>query len=255
LRWKHISQIFRDGKLLAAIINIYADENDAYFTFITPEAYFSLESWMQYRRTSGEHVARDSWVMRDLWNAAKIPKKEEKGKINDPNKLQSIGVKRLVERALWAQGVRTMLEGGKKRHEFQTDHGFRKWYKTQCEMAGMKSVNIEKLMGHSLGLSNSYYHATSDEILNDYLKAVAMLMISKENRFQRQIEDVMEQSKVSNDKVKTQLYENGQAITGLMERDSLNTDAIASLSDQVMKLMKEVEQLKGARMNHSFTTT
>jgi hypothetical protein len=40
-----------------------------------------------------------------------------------------------------------------------------------------------------------------------------------------------------------------------MERDSLNTDAIASLSDQVMKLMKEVEQLKGARTNHRFNMT
>jgi hypothetical protein len=42
--------------------------------------------------------------MRDLWNATKLPKKEEKGKkINEPIKLQSIGVKRLVEGALWAQ--------------------------------------------------------------------------------------------------------------------------------------------------------
>jgi Protein of unknown function DUF72 len=28
----------------------------------------------------GENVTKDSWVMRDLWNAAKLPKKEEKGK-------------------------------------------------------------------------------------------------------------------------------------------------------------------------------
>lgn len=78
-----------------------------------------------------------------------------------------------------------MLERGKKRHEFHTDHGFRKWYKTQCEMAGMKSINIEKLMGHSLGMStNSYYRATSDEILKDYLKAVSFLTISSEIRLQ-----------------------------------------------------------------------
>lgn len=78
-----------------------------------------------------------------------------------------------------------MLERGKKRHEFQTDHGFRKWYKTQCEMAGMKSINIEKLMGHSLGMStNNYYRATSDEILKDYLKAVSFLTISSEIRLQ-----------------------------------------------------------------------
>jgi hypothetical protein len=84
---------------------------------------------MTYHSACGEHVTKDSWVMRDLWNATKLPKKEEKGKINKPIKLQSIGVKRLVERALWAQGVRTMLESDKKRHEFQTDHGFCKWLK------------------------------------------------------------------------------------------------------------------------------
>ncbi len=75
---------------------------------------------------------------------------------------------------------KTVLERSKKRHEFQTDHGFRKWYKTQCEMAGMKSINIEKLMGHSIGMStNSYYRATSDETLKDYLKAVHFTICSE----------------------------------------------------------------------------
>jgi hypothetical protein len=231
--------------LLAAKINVYAGEDEEYITFMTPEAYLSLESWIRYRSTCGEHVTKESWVMRDLWNAAKLPNKEEKGKINEPIKLQSIGVKRLVERALWAQGVRSALEGGKKRHEFQTDHGFRKWYKTQCEMAGMKSINIEKLMGHSLGMStNSYYRATSDEILRDFLKAVPLLTISSENRLQKQMEDVMERSKIDNDNIKSLLYEKEQAISDLTERNSSNTDAIAALSDQVLKLTKEIEILK-----------
>lgn len=203
LKWNHISPIVSgDGKLVAAKINVYAGEDDEYITFITSEAYLSLQSWMTYRSACGEHVTKDSWVMRDLWNATKLQKKEEKGKINEPIKLQSIGVKRLVEGALWAQGVRTVLERGKKRHEFQTDHGFRKWYKTQCEMAGMKSINIEKLMGHSLGMStNSYYRATSDEILKDYLKAVPFLTISSEIRLQRQMEQVVEQSRNDNAKI------------------------------------------------------
>ena len=46
-----------------------------------------------------------------------------------------------------AQGIRTELEYGKKGHEFQTDYGFRKWYKTQCEIAEMKPIIIKKLMG------------------------------------------------------------------------------------------------------------
>jgi integrase len=254
-KWAHVSPIIRDGKLVAAKINVYADEEDEYITFITPEAYLSLESWMKYRSACGEHVGKDSWVMRDLWNATKLPKKEEKGKIDEPIKLQSIGVKRLVERALWAQGVRTALERRKKRHEFQTDHGFRKWYKTQCEMAGMKSINIEKLMGHSLGMStNSYYRATSDEILKDYLKAVPFLTISSENRLQKQMENVMEQSKINNDNIKSQLYEKEQAIINLTERNSSNTDAIAALSDQLLRLTKEIEMLKKGRIMEDVTS-
>jgi hypothetical protein len=55
--------------------------DDEYTTFITPEAYLSLESWINYRSACGEQITKDSWVMRDLWNAAKLPKKDEKGKI------------------------------------------------------------------------------------------------------------------------------------------------------------------------------
>ena len=125
--------------------------------------------------------------MRDLWNAAKLPKKDEKGKINEPIKLQSVGIRRLVERALWAQGIRTELESGRRRHEFQTDHGFRKWYKTQCEIAGMKPINIEKLMGHSVGISDSYYRATENELLDDYLKAIPALTIGMNTDFKTKL--------------------------------------------------------------------
>ena len=57
-------------------------------------------------------------------------------------------------------------------------------------------------MGHSLGMStNSYYRATSDEILKDYLKAVPFLTISSEIRLQRQMEQVVEQSRKDNAKI------------------------------------------------------
>ena len=217
LKWSHVSPIIRDGKLLAAKINVYAGEDDEYFTFITPEAYLSLESWMKYRRTCGEHVTKDSWVMRDLWNAAKLPKKEEKGKINKPIKLQSVGIRRLVERALWAQGIRTELESGRRRHEFQTDHGFRKWYKTQCEIAGMKPINIEKLMGHSVGISDSYYRATEKELLDDYLKAVPILTIGSEHRLQNQIKKIEEETRNNDINTRSQLYEKEQTIAILTE--------------------------------------
>jgi integrase len=70
---------------------------------------------------------------------------------------------------------RKKLEDGKRRHEFQADHGFRKWFKTRCEISGMKPINIEKLMGHSIGISGSYYKATESELLEDYMKAIAFM--------------------------------------------------------------------------------
>jgi hypothetical protein len=219
----------KNGKIIAAKVIVYAGEDDQYFTFITAEAYTTLELWMKYRGGCGEQITNDSWVMRDLWNVTKPPKKEAGGQIQEPVKLQSIGVKRLVERALWAQGIRTELEYGKKRHEFQTDHGFRKWYKTQCEIAGMKPINIEKLMGHLVGISDSYYRATENELLEDYLKAISLLTINSEYKLQKQMEEVIEQSRNNDVNVKSQLYDKQDAITNLTERNSLNVDAIASL--------------------------
>jgi hypothetical protein len=48
----------------------------------------------------------------------------------------------------------------KKEIAAATIRNYRKWFKTRCEIAGMKPINIEKLMNHSTGISDSYYRAT-----------------------------------------------------------------------------------------------
>jgi hypothetical protein len=245
LRWKDIQPIKRnDGEIIAAKIIVYAEDEEEYFSFITPEAYHELEKWMNYRRESGEAITGNSWVLRKMWNTKQGFKR---GFVDSPKKLKSTGVKRLMEDALWIQGLRKKLEDGRRRHEFQADHGFRKWFKTRCEISGMKSINIEKLMGHSIGIPGSYYRATESELLEDYEKAIEFLTISDENRLQNQMQYVIEQSKINNDVVKSQLYEKEQAISNLTERNSSNTDAIAALSDQLLKLTK-IEMLKKGRV-------
>ncbi|MGA9169858.1 MAG: hypothetical protein WBZ20_06915 [Nitrososphaeraceae archaeon] len=79
LEWNHISPIVSgDGKLVAAKINVYAGEDDEYITFITPEAYLSLQSWMTYRsvwRTS--HQRQLGYARpRMLQNSQRRKKKE-----------------------------------------------------------------------------------------------------------------------------------------------------------------------------------
>jgi hypothetical protein len=48
LKWGHIVPINKYGSLIAAKVIVYAGEPDEYFTFITPESYFALESWMRF---------------------------------------------------------------------------------------------------------------------------------------------------------------------------------------------------------------
>jgi hypothetical protein len=222
IRWKHGEPINRDGKVVAAKIVVYPGDDEEYFSFITPEAYYQLESWIEYRRKSGEKLDGNSWLMRQLWNTKEG--QYHHGTIKDAVKLKSSGVKRLIEDALWTQGIRKKTDLKRNRYEFQTDHGLRKWFKTRCEISGMKSINIEKIMGHSIGISDSYYRATENDVLEDYLKAVPLLTVSSENRLQKDMEKLVEQSKNNANNMELQLNEKEKAIATLSERGSINED-------------------------------
>src|SRR6266487_5595075 len=101
-----------------------------------------------------------------------------------------------MERAIWAQGLRKKLEPGKKRHPYQANHSLRKWFKTRCEIAGMKPINIEVLLNHSCGISDSYYRITETELLQDYLHAIEFLSINgNEMKLTKEVEELREKSR------------------------------------------------------------
>jgi hypothetical protein len=212
LKWKHVTPIEQEGKIVAARLLVYAGDPEQYVTFISAEAYSELKKWMDFRIESGENITGDSWLMRDLWNIEKFAR----GMITVPKQLKSSGLKRLIERALYAQGIRKSLPAGQRRHEFQTDHGFRKFFKTHAEQT-MKPINVEIMMGHSTGISDSYYRPSENAMLEDYLKAIPDLTISSEHR---QNLTVMQQEEIiseleSNQKEIDRLKE-GLNIIGLM---------------------------------------
>ena len=87
-------------------------------------------------------------------------------------------------------------------------------------------MNVKLLMDHDTGISKSYYRPTEKELLEDYLKAINVLTINKNNNnaiIEKEIKELKEKN------------ENNEYIiqSKLQERD----DAIVNLSDQVMKLM------------------
>ncbi|MDQ4074331.1 MAG: hypothetical protein M3162_08535 [Thermoproteota archaeon] len=236
LKWKHIIPLDRGGKVCSAKIIVYDGDKEQHYSFITPEAYNALKEWMDFRASYGEEITKDSWVMRDLWKTTNITYGAKFGYARSPVKLKSSGIRNLIGKALFQQNVRPILLQGQKRHEFKMVHGFRKFFKTQAEQT-MKAANVEMLLGHDLGVSQSYYKPREKDILDDYLKAVDSLSIYKANNNNKHLEKKIEELEEKNSN-------NEYFIKAkLQEKD----DAVTILSDQVMKLMEEIQMLKASK--------
>jgi hypothetical protein len=181
LKYRHINSLKDDeGKIIAAKMIVYAGEPQQYLTFITPEAYNALTAWIDFRNSYGEKITPDSWVMRDMWKTTNISYGAKLGYAQTPMQLKNNGIRSLLNRALFQQGVRPILQNGTKRHEFQTAHGYRKFFKTQAEQC-LLAANVELLLGHDIGVSSSYYKPHEKDLLADYLKAVNNLTIYKDS--------------------------------------------------------------------------
>lgn len=239
LKWANIIPIKRgeDNKVVvvAAKIIVYAGEEDEYFSFITPEAYQALADWMKYREKCGEIITKDSWLMRDLWD---VSKPYGKGLVTRPKKLASLGVKRLMERAIWTQGLRKKLENGKKRHPFQANHSLRKWFKTRCEISGMLPINVEMLLSHETGISDSYYRPTENELLQSYLKTVDMLTINGDKlTLQKQVVELTERSKDNEYVIRGKLQEKDEEMKSMKQQ-------LDTMQSQIQSLMSTFSNMQ-----------
>jgi integrase len=109
LKWKHVIPILHpDNKtaVVAAKLKVYEGDVEEYYTFITPEAYKALKDWMEFRASYGENINGESWLMRDLWQTNNVSYGARWGLATVLRKIKNTGIKRMLERALWDQGIR-----------------------------------------------------------------------------------------------------------------------------------------------------
>jgi integrase len=223
LKWKHVTPVFdNDGNtVLAAKLKVYEGDVEEYYSFITPEAYKALEEWMDFRASYGEDINGESWLMRDLWQTTNVSYGARWGLATVPKKIKNTGIKRMLERALWDQGIRNKLKDGAKRHEFKAAHGFRKFYKSRAEQV-MRPINVEITMGHNIGLSDCYYRPTEKEVSNDYLKAVDLLTINSDGvTLKKQVQKLREDNQNNEYIIKGRLQEKEDQIKGLEDNVKL----------------------------------
>jgi integrase len=232
------------GRTLGKLIVYEGEVGEEYITFMTPEAYEAVQKYLDWRREHGETITDDSPLFRDKFDPLVTAYLTYGGgKPDEPKIMTGATIRVYYNRLFYECGFRT---SPKRRHEF-TVHGFRKWFKTRCENAGVKPIITELLMGHSVGISDSYYRPTEKDLLEDYLKAVDALTISNENRLKMQVEVLTTTTKETEEMINTRLAEKDRELQLMRQRDELNNDALAALSERLMELETKFNEQRRLR--------
>jgi hypothetical protein len=162
------------------------------------------------------------------------------GLAKHPKKLSVTGIRVLINDAWKIQGLREKRipkdgEFNYRKFDFKNMHGFRKFFETECQKV-MRELIVSMLMSHDTGIVQHYLRPKEEDILSEYQKAIPLLTVNQEDNtlIEKEIEELREKN------------ENNEYIirSRLQEKD----DAYITLSDQVMKLMEEVKQLKMTNM-------
>jgi hypothetical protein len=119
-------------------LNFYSFHSD------TSECFSAISNYFDYRKRCGEILTDKSPLIREQFN------KDNPFTINTPRFLSERGIERIIDADLKRSGIR----GGGEVH---MSHGFRKFFFSECEKSGMKSINVKMLMGHNIGVSGHYY--------------------------------------------------------------------------------------------------
>lgn len=156
-------------------ITVYSGDNEEYFTFCTPECAKEIDAYIKYRKSRGETISKDSFLIVRKFSQ----RTEVKGK---PFKYVSLW--QVLEKCI----PRERTHSPHKRKEIQCFHGFRKFFTKQLVDSKLNPEIREMLLGHKIGLTSAYYKPTEQEMLNEYLKAVNLLTINEENRLKQKVE-------------------------------------------------------------------
>jgi hypothetical protein len=127
----------------------------------------------------------------------------------------------------------------KMRKQVAANHGFRKFCHTTMTNAKINPEIREMLLGHSIGLSNSYYRPTVEEMLNEYQKVVNELTIDPSNRLQKKVEELKEKDDFQNYVIDKKMKEKDEQIKALQDSINFLSDTVnrALLADPKNKII------------------
>jgi integrase len=217
----HKVQVYPDSDTHIYKIIVYEQEPEEYYTFCTFECAQVIDRYLEFRRQSGEDISSiKAPLIREEFDHT------DKLKARIPKRLSNDSFSTIIDRMLTVSGLRYRTNHKDRHlHDVMASHGFRKFAITQMKKAQLDFSDREFLVGHkvSRGLDVNYDRTSEEDRIQEYLKAMDLLTISPENRLKKEVHDKDQIIKLK-----------------LVEKD----EALVALSDQVMKLMEEVQELK-----------
>ena len=181
--WKDVEMIkSEDGIIQGASLVVYRGDPEEYTTFITPEACQTLEHYKEvWKGDVGECPSPKDPLIKTV-------------KYVGIRRLNSMGVKRRLEKIVSKIGLRPILPSGVRRHEIALVHGFRKYFNTMLRLAKVDYLDKEDMMGHKVGLESHYErYRDESERFSEYQKAIPFLTISDDERLKLENEKLKEE--------------------------------------------------------------
>jgi hypothetical protein len=132
----------------------------------------------------------------------------------------------------------------------------RKWMKTRCEIGGMKPINVETLLSHSLGVSKSYWRPTSTELLDDYLKVQDFLLLGTEHKLQQQqVLELQEKNRDNGYVIRAKIEEKDRQIKEISERYDSDIALLKDAIHDMQQLLKNPNRLIDLANSGGFDTS
>jgi integrase len=185
LKLRHLTKIEKYG--LYQIV-VYENTTSEYYTFCSPECAIAIDSYLAYRSRCYEKINPESPLIREQFN------RNNPDSSRNPRHLPLNTLSHILRDLLIASGIHEVEHltetktNGRIKKQVARAHGFRKFATTNMIRAKLNPEAREMLLGHSIQLGDSYYRPLSNELLEEYLRAVDLLTINDENRLKRKVE-------------------------------------------------------------------
>lgn len=105
-------------------------------------------------------------------------------------------------------------------------------------------------MGHGSskrGLKANYYRPKEVHLLEQFLKAVDLLTIDEKHKLKKEVKELEKKNKENEYLINIALMEKDKEVENLKKQDKIKEEALLKLSDQVMILINDMENLKNTK--------